>query len=141
MMKKSELLEQFQREEQLNAERKKVREARREALNAPLNNKVACLVEFNGVAFELSLEVHKFAPSKAGIDRQLLEKVCQAFANPHLPLQVDPVAYQQHLKNHLGLALQSLAIGLLIGEIESEQVQTEYLVSQLAKRGVNVALI
>ncbi|MDO9933939.1 hypothetical protein Q7470_10790, partial [Glaesserella parasuis] len=98
-------------------------------------------VEFNGVAFELFLEVRKLAPLKANTDRPLLEKVFQAFANPHLPPQVDPVVYQQHLKNHLGLALQSLAIGLLIGETENEQAQTEYLVSQLAKRGVNVALI
>ncbi|MDO9937013.1 hypothetical protein Q7434_04315 [Glaesserella parasuis] len=140
-MKKSELLKQFQREEQLNVERKKVREARRAELNAPLNNRATCLVEFNGVAFELFLEVRKLAPLKANTDRPLLEKVCQAFANPHLPPQVDPVVYQQHLKNHLGLALQSLAIGLLIGETENEQAQTEYLVSQLAKRGVNVALI
>ncbi|MDG6375156.1 hypothetical protein QAB01_10955, partial [Glaesserella parasuis] len=63
-MKKSELLKQFQREEQVNAERQKVREARRAELKAPLNNRATCLVEFNGVAFELFLEVRKLAPLK-----------------------------------------------------------------------------
>lgn len=140
-MKKAELLAKFEQEAQAKATLKAEQKARREAAQAQLNVKETCLVEFNGFVFELSLSVRKLAPSMESIGHQRFDKVFQAFHRPRHSFQVDPIDYQQSLKNHSGLALQNLAIGLLIGEIESESAQIASLVEQLSTREVNVALI
>ncbi|HDR1900430.1 TPA: hypothetical protein ACT2HN_001861 [Pasteurella multocida] len=111
-------------------------------LKADLNFKQQhrCTVQFaNGECFVLSLYMQRVSQTTDRKSRLLVDTLAHLQTHPEFDIN-NHQYYLQSLKNHAGLALQRLAISLLIGETIEQSTQTGDLLSALSKRGVEIHL-
>ncbi|HHE9491144.1 TPA: hypothetical protein ACPKAA_000736 [Haemophilus influenzae] len=138
-MKKTDLLDYFERKESAEKQQKKRPRQRRE--RQAIDEKCSCLVEINGLNYEFFLQVLQVGGKADQTDRLSAAQNILAWSNQDPQLRQLLAEHRTRLKNQVGLALQQLVIGLLIDEIGTEQALIESLVAKLAQHNVRLSLI